>query len=308
MKPFKKPSQAEIAKISEVAGTFSAAAAKVEPAQVTSIRRYSVGSSYDVPVSEIKVNPYNARRLISQDGLDELALSISKRQDTPAIAYLDETGAICLVDGHRRLEACRIASKESLRVEIQQKPVSNKDLYLASRRANVERKDQTPLDDAIAWRILLEEGVYKTQLEIATDLGIDETVFSRVFNLGVLPKTIVRILADRPNLLTLRMLDAIRKYWEAAGDEQTEILILDIDNNDISSREVDARRQALSKVKTKRVRAISVPMKYPKGSALLKNFSEKGKIQLEIKDIKDKELIEKIAERLNEITKELLSA
>ncbi len=307
MKPFKKPSQDEIAKISQVAGTFSAAVAKLEPAQVAPVRGYQTGSTYDVPISEIKVNPYNARRLMSQDGIDELSISIAKQQDTPAIAYLDDAGVVCLVDGHRRLEACRLAGKSSLRVEIQVRPVSTRDLYLASRRANVERKDQSPLDDALAWRVLLEDGVYKSQIEIARDLGIDETVFSRIFNLGVIPKTIVRILADRPNLLNLRMLDAIRKYWEAAGDEQTEILILEIDNHDLSSREVDARRQALSKVKSKRSRAVSVPMKYAHGSSLLKRFEDKGKIQLEISDIKDKDLIEKISERLNQITKELLS-
>ena len=72
MKPFKKPSQDEIAKISQVAGTFSAAVAKLEPAQVAPVRGYQTGSTYDVPISEIKVNPYNARRLMSQDGIDEL--------------------------------------------------------------------------------------------------------------------------------------------------------------------------------------------------------------------------------------------
>ncbi|MEB0032290.1 ParB/RepB/Spo0J family partition protein [Undibacterium sp. RTI2.1] len=307
MKPFSKPTREEMNNLTKVVESLNTIPSKLEPAQTVDKYVYQVGQSYDVPINEIKVNPFNARRFVSESGLDELAISIAIRQDTAALGYLDESKKVNLIDGHRRLKASLLSNKATLRVEIRNPPESDKELYLQSRRANKEREDQTPLDDASAWKLLLEKGVFSSQREISESLNMDETVFSRTLSLSELPLAITRILTDRPKLHNLRMLDAIRKFCSAADDEKTEQLILEIDRNDLSSRDVDLRRVALSKGKGTRVRSVSIPMKYDHGASTLKKFEDKGKFVLEVTEIKDKIKFEALTSKINELVKETLS-
>ena len=278
---------------------------RLEPAQVSVLNEYTIGQTYDVPLSKVKINPFNARQVVAMSSLETLSTSIVIKQNTAATGYIDKHGNVCLIDGHRRFEAARLGNKKTIRIEIQDQPLNDKELYKSSRSANTEREGQSPLDDALAWKILIEKGVYENQTEIAKDLGIDEAEASRIYKLLEIPSSITRLIAERPNLHTLRMLDAIRKFYAASNEIDTEELLIEISKNDLSSREVDRRRDAISKPKSTRVRAITSPMKFQHGSSNLKRFDDK--LVLEVTDVVDPQVLEKLTKSINELVKQTLS-
>lgn len=273
---------------------------------VHSYKDLAVGQVFEAPIKDLKKNPYNARQTSSPTTLEELANSLAVSQDTSALAFVSQSGELCLIDGHRRLDSCALNGKDTLRIEVRPEPQDDQSLYLYSRRANKEREDQSPLDDALAWKLLFEKKIFSTQRELAAKLEIEENVFSNIYSLAELPKTIIRFLVDRPSLLNLRMLTAIRLYWKITDDDATEQLIIDIEKNNFSSRDVDAKRNAIKTGKATRVRGVSTPMSYSHGTALLKRFPEKGKLNIEISEIKDEERMELLYKKIYEALAEAL--
>lgn len=265
------------------------------------------GQVIDAPVKDLKRNPYNARQVVTMEGLDQLAVSLKNSQETSASAFVDDDGNLCLIDGHRRLEASLISDLPTLRTEIRPKPENDQELYLSSRRANKEREEQSPIDDALSWKKLLEKGVFKNQLEISQKLGIDEGVVSKIFNLSELPSSVIRSLADKPDLMNLRMLTAIRQFWKASDDIAAGELILEIEKNNLSSRDVDKKRASLETGKVTRVRGVSVPLSFSHGSALLKRFDDKGTFSVEVSSIKDEGRMELLSSRINAVLEEVLN-
>lgn len=310
----KRPSPAELAKIDQATNTVESGPKShpiLAPAQdwSSSNALLTVGQVAEVPIGQIKLNPLNARRVSSQTGLDELAQSLKERgQDVAALAYVDEDGKVCLIGGHRRLEACRIAELPTLRVEIRPKPENEMELYLQSRAENTDRENQTPIDDALAWKLLLDRKVFPSQVELSRAVKVDQTVMSRILGLAELPKTHISMLADRPSLMNLRMLDAIKRFYDVAGEEETETLIIEIVNKELSSRDVDARRQAKQNGPVTRVRGANQTYKYQNGSTVVKVFAGKGRMVLEVKDVKDEKLIERLTEELNKLVEKHLSS
>lgn len=297
---FKRPDAAEMEKITRVASSIgSPAPANLDPVQDYN-NGYIVGHVYDVPLNDVNANPYNARQFSSQAATEELSESLSKTQDTAALVFVAADGSLCLFDGHRRLQSSRFAGKSTLRVEVRPPPENPQELYLTSRRANTEREDQSPLDDAYAWKLLIEKNVFASQIEIATKLGIAEATVSRIYSLNAIPKSMARILVDRPQLLNLKMLDAIRKYLEVTDEQATEELIMEADRVGMSSRDVDSLRASLEKVPSKRNRGVSVPLKFERGSAKIKRFDDQGKLTIEVSSVTNAADMDLLSEKINE--------
>ncbi|MEC4720376.1 ParB/RepB/Spo0J family partition protein [Noviherbaspirillum sp. CPCC 100848] len=309
----RRPDAAEIARIAEVTKQPEAirpSGSPLEPAQdITASRTtYSIGQVAQVPVHELKINPLNARRVVSPAGLDELAQGMKERgQEVAALGYLDDQGTVCLIDGHRRLEACRIAEIPTLRVEIRPKPENEQALYLSSRAANIDREAQTPIDDALAWKMLLDRQIFPSQAELSRRLNVDPTVVNRILGLANLPKPLMAMLTERPALMNLRMLDAIKRFFDVAGEADTETLIVEVASKDLSSRDVDARRVAFQKGPSTRVRGNTQTLNFDRGTSTVKRFAGQGRLILEIKDVTDEKHIDQLQDELNKLVSRFLS-
>lgn len=301
----KRPDAAEIAKIHQVAAeaeTGRAPQTPLAPAQDGPARSFLEGQTYLIAIQELKTNPYNARRVVSPAGLDDLAARIKERgQEVAALGYIAPTGGVALIDGHRRLEACRIAGIPTLRVEIRPRPENEQELYLASRAANTDREAQTPLDDALAWKMLLERKIFPSQAELARRIGVSESQLSRTLGLSELPKSMVGMLTERPGLMNLRMLDALKQFYAVAGESETESLILEVASKDLSSRDVDTRRAAFQNGPSSRVRGNTQSFKYEMGNSVVKRYAGQGRLVLEVKDVADESQIDQLQDELNKV-------
>lgn len=261
----------------------------IEPAQSKPPEASNDANIRDWPLDNIVVHKYNARRLpLSPSQLDKLTQSMLVKQRTPVPAYIDEAGRACLIDGRRRFAAAKNGDMPTLRLEILEKPATDREIYRLSRAYNVEREQQNPLDDALAWKLLLEQGVYKNQKEISEDTGVDEGEVSRIIKLTEFPPRILELLNGQEQLLNLRMLNAIRLYCDVLGEDETKSLIIQAESGELSSRDVDKMRAAHQRAPVPRKRSnTTLNFAFAQGKAQVRQFDSARKVVIEIENVAD---------------------
>lgn len=250
------------------------------------ISEYEVGRICDIPVGSIKSNPYNPRAVYTVSAVDDMAASLAASgQRISATAYVDEAGEVVLIEGETRLRGARAAGLPTLRVEIRPRPQSDRELYEEARAANVERREQTPLDDALKWKELLAKKVYPTQVALAKALGIGEDHVSRTLSLANMPNRMIHTVAEYPDLLNSKMLNALREYWEITGDDATFDLIHEVSRTGMGYRDVVARRKAAGKGPVKRPRSVRESLTFQGAKGELRSFEEDGRLELSLKGL-----------------------
>lgn len=253
---------------------------------------YIIGQTYDFPVQQIKSNPYNARVVYPSAYIDEMGVSLVENgQRTPATGFINTDGEVVLIDGETRLRGARSGGLPTLRIEIQKEPASEIELYETTRSSNVDRNNQTPLDDAIKWKALLDSGKYKNQAEIASRLKYKPDHVSRVMQLANIPMPIIYALCEQPDLLNLRMLNAIREFHENKGDEATIELIIEVAKNDIGYRRV-AELAKTDNTGVQRARAERNVVSFKEAKGEVKSFEKGGRLELSIKGLSPEAMIE----------------
>lgn len=263
---------------------------------------WTTGQVIDAPLSRIRSNPFNPRAIYPTSAVDDMAVSLAKHgQRVSATGYLAEDGDIVLIEGETRLRGARAAGLSTLRVELKPKPETDQALYEEARAANVERRDQTPLDDALKWKELLAKKVYPSQIALATALGLKEDHVSRVMSLATLTSRVIDCLSDYPELLNLKMLNAIREYHQVnTSDEDTIELVIEVARAGLGYRDVQARRRAAESGPRRRPRSVQEALAFREGKGVLKSFEQEGRLELSLKGLSPHTLAE-ITVKLREI-------
>jgi ParB family chromosome partitioning protein len=247
---------------------------------------YQVGHVYDVALSTISSNPLNPRYVYTATAIHLMASSLSANgQRVSATGFIDENDAVVLIEGETRLRGARAAGLATLRVEIKKRPSTDQALYEEARAANVERKEQTPLDDALRWKELINKKVYPNQRALGLALGYSDEVVSRTVSIASMNSRIINVIAEYPDLLSLKMLVAVREYAELMGDDAALKLILDIAAKGLSARDVVAKRMAAQKVPTTRPTSNREPVSYKGATGEIKAFEKGGRVELSLKGL-----------------------
>ncbi|MYM92758.1 ParB/RepB/Spo0J family partition protein [Duganella vulcania] len=240
-----------------------------------------VGDVVNAPLTRVKSNPLNPRAVYTTAAVDEMVMSLQANgQQVAATGFLDEEGNVVLIEGETRLRGARAAGLPTLRIELRPKPDSDQKLYESARAANVDRRDQTPLDDAIRWNDLLIRKVYPTQVALANALGLKEDLVSRTRNLASMPHKMILAVSEYPDLLTLKMLNAIREFFDQEGEEETLDLIHLAAKTGMGYRDVVAKRKMAQKPPGKRPRAAKEDLSYKGAKGQIKTFEEGGRLEL----------------------------
>src|SRR3954470_2147742 len=138
-------------------------------------------------IEEIKPNRHQPRRHFDQTHIEELAESIkSKGVLLPLIVRRSENGYI-LVAGERRWRAAQRAGLRELPVMIRE--VSEKESFELALIENIQREDLNPVEEAEAYRRLIEEHGL-TQEELAARVGKDRSTVANALRLLRLPEAI----------------------------------------------------------------------------------------------------------------------
>lgn len=257
---------------------------------------YEIGRVYEVPLDCIRPNPANARAIYAPAASEDMLRSLKDvGQSIAATGFYDEPSkTVVLIDGHRRFQGCEKLGWPTLRIEIRPRPENEQGLYLASRAANCERENQTPLDDALVWRRLLDKKVFPSQVALSKILNLSESEVSRTLALAQMPPILVQALGERSGLLNLKMLNAIREYWQALGEEAALELILKAEGLGLSYRDIENRRksrEAPAKLRSKSDRQL---VQFGSGIGALKFYAQEGRVELALTGLDSKEAQELI--------------
>ncbi len=114
------------------------------------------GGVQQVSVDLIQRNPRQPRIRFHEEELDELAVSIREHGVIQPLVVSPKTdGTFILIAGERRLQAAQIAGLQ--KVPVITRHANNQELIELALVENVQRSDLNPLEEAEAYRQLIEE-------------------------------------------------------------------------------------------------------------------------------------------------------
>jgi ParB family chromosome partitioning protein len=141
-----------------------------------------------VPVEEIRANPMQPRRHFDEAALKELAASIREQGILQPILLRPSEGGYEIVAGERRYRAAMQAGLRAVPALVR-KLDRSESLELALIE-NLQREDLNPVDEAEAYRSLIEQFGY-TQEDLARRIGKDRSTVANVLRLLKLPEEVL---------------------------------------------------------------------------------------------------------------------
>lgn len=241
------------------------------------------GPGEEIPIDEIRPNPYQPRIDFDPVEIETLANSIRKDGVLQPVVVRRSGGGYELVMGERRLRAAKMAGLTRIPAVIRQ--ISDDRMLVSALVENVQRKDLNPVEKAQAFKHLADSGM--TQEAIAAEVGVDRATVANFLRLLDLPPEIREAVAK--SLITpghARALLAIK------NPAQQRAILSKIVSDELSVRDVeklaypDARRArsgkralppALAEIEQKLAEAFSTKVR-------LKPGKKGGTIQIDYYD------------------------
>jgi ParB family chromosome partitioning protein len=137
-----------------------------------------------IPVDQISVNPDQPRSRFDDEALEELASSMKEVGVLQPIVVTGEEGGYVLVAGERRWRAAKRAGLHEIPAVVRES--TGGPTLVEALIENVQRQDLTPLEEAHAYRQLLEN-YGMTQEQVATRVGKSRPAISNTLRLLQLP-------------------------------------------------------------------------------------------------------------------------
>lgn len=139
----------------------------------------------DIPVDDIKPNPEQPRSRFDDETLEELAASILEVGVLqPVVISRDDEGNLHLIAGERRWRAARKAGLTTIPAVV--RGATGETTLVEALVENVQRQDLTPLEEAHAYKQLLEN-TGMTQEQVAERVGKSRPAVSNTLRLLQLP-------------------------------------------------------------------------------------------------------------------------
>ncbi len=270
-----------------------------------------------INIHEIVESPYQGRLISdlekdsedSPNEIDILAKSIEKNGLMhPVIVRQKDNGKFELIDGHRRLLAYRKLGLGKIKAII--KNYDDKLAQVFSIIGNLERKDLTHIELAIAYQKILDKKIYKTRIELSEALGKDNTFIGDLLNLLKLDNRIIEELARTNLIKDVRLLREIRKIEDANNkgisnkqwDLYRRVVLEKLSRNDVMQVVSYLKHADTNKTKQKSIKSTKTTMQSP---FYIKTSRDNINMQLNVKNI-NKEKREKIMESIEQYVRNLL--
>jgi ParB family chromosome partitioning protein len=152
----------------------------------------SKAGASEIPIARVSPNPHQPRQAISEESLAELVASVREHGVIQPLIVTQVGDEYQLIAGERRWRAAQLAGLTSVPALIKETtPQQMLELALVE---NVQRADLNPLEEAGAYRQLMDEfGL--TQEEVAERVGKSRTAVANTVRLLRLPDDVKEALA-----------------------------------------------------------------------------------------------------------------
>lgn len=148
----------------------------------------------ELPVTDIDANPLQPRATFPDESLDELASSIRRLGVLQPLLVRPRRERFELIAGERRLRAARRAGLTSVPVVVVE--ADERGSLERALVENLHREDLNPIEEAAAYRQLIDEGEL-TQDQLGDRLSRNRATIANTLRLLDLPTSIQALLVDR---------------------------------------------------------------------------------------------------------------
>lgn len=147
----------------------------------------------EIPVSEIRPNPYQPRKTFNEEALHELAQSIKNYGVFTPIIVKKSIKGYDLIAGERRLRASKLAGLETIPAII--KDFSDDEMREISLLENIQRENLTAIELAWAYKGIIDNLDIR-QEDLAQKIGKSRSHITNTLGLLNLPEDVQKMILD----------------------------------------------------------------------------------------------------------------
>lgn len=148
----------------------------------------------DIPLTELRPNPYQPRKKFDESGLQELASSIKQTGVfQPIIVRKSTVKGYEIIAGERRFRASKIAEKPTIPAIVRE--FDEEAMMQIAVLENLQREDLSPLEEAEAYDMLMKN-LKLTQEELSRRLGKSRPYIANYLRLLSLPVVVKDLLQN----------------------------------------------------------------------------------------------------------------
>ena len=210
-----------------------------------------------VDISLVDDNPYNARWFYDERVVKQRASSIAavgQLQAAPACINPNNANRFMLIGGHYRKRALTYLGKTKILLHLKA-ITSPLDLFRLSYAENGEKKEGTPLDNAFAWKNLLDQKVVSSIEQIAQLTGENRATVSKHIQLLQMPQALLDVLMQNPSKFTLTSAYEIQTMVAEVPLEQLQKIAQQVVSEEgLSTRELAALKRRLMSSKQRKTK------------------------------------------------------
>lgn len=166
-------------------------------------------SVIEIPLSKLQTNPYQPRISMEPGALKELSDSIEVNGLLQPIVVAKDGDVLTIIAGHRRAEAHKVLGKEFIKAIVMDKVV-HAQLALLPLVENLQRSDMNPIENAMAFKKILDDKIVESQNDLAEAIGVSKSWLSKTLSVLRLPSPLLeKIKTDKYSDITV--LSALNK-------------------------------------------------------------------------------------------------
>lgn len=141
----------------------------------------------EIDINELRVNPYQPRKVFDEEALQELADSIKEHGVFQPIIVKRSIKGYEIVAGERRFRASKLAGKQSIPAII--RDFNDEQMMEIALLENLQRENLTAIEEAQAYKNMLEQ-LNLTQEELAKKVGKSRSHITNILGLLRLPEEV----------------------------------------------------------------------------------------------------------------------
>lgn len=255
----------------------------------------------EIELKEIKPNPYQPRKVFSEEAITELKESIKQHGVLQPIIVRKNIKGYEIVVGERRFRASKAAKLKTIPAVV--KEFTDQQMMELAVLENLQREDLTPIEEALAYQTLMEKLKF-TQEDLAKRLGKSRPYIANHIRLLSLSEKIQNYIVEGKlsmghgrTLLGLKRKEKIeviaeRTVKEGLNVRQLEQLVQQINQNVPRETKKEKPKKDVFLVESEN----SLREKFGT-TVTIKKTKKKGKIEIEFLSAEDLERILHLLER-----------
>lgn len=148
----------------------------------------------EIPLEELRVNPYQPRQVFDEEALQELADSIKEHGVFQPIIVKKSVKGYEIIAGERRFRASKLAGKTTIPAII--RTFTDEQMMEIALLENLQRENLNVMEEAKAYKQMIEK-LHLTQDELAKKVGKSRSYITNILGLLRLPSEVTDLIEKK---------------------------------------------------------------------------------------------------------------